>query len=349
MSKESNHVRLTQLTTSSGCAAKVGPGLLQDVLARLPLDSSERLLVGIETGDDAAVYRVSDELAFIATVDFFTPVVDEPRLFGQIAATNALSDVYAMGGEPLLALNVVAFPVCSLGTEVLAEILAGGAEKVKESGAVLAGGHSVEDKEPKYGLCVIGSVHPQRVITNAGARPGDILVLTKPLGTGIVVAAIKAGMAPEGARQSAVRWMTRLNRKASQAAARYGVHAMTDVTGFGLLGHLKGMLAASGVSARITAARVPAHPGAKELAGMGLVPAGTYANRSYLGDWVEFAPSVATVDQDVLLDPQSSGGLLISVAPEQARDLVRELEEGGDLGSAIGVLEDGTPGRIYVE
>ncbi len=349
MSKDSNHVRLTHLTTSSGCAAKVSPGLLHDVLARLPIEHSERLLVGIKTGDDAAVYQVSDELALIATVDFFTPIVDEPRLFGQIAATNALSDVYAMGGVPLLALNVVAFPVCSLGTEILGEILAGGADKVKESGAVLAGGHSVEDKEPKYGLCVIGSIHPKKVITNAGARPGDILVLTKPLGTGIVVAAMKADMATEDARRSAVRWMTRLNYKASQACVGCGVHAMTDVTGFGLLGHLKGMLVASGVSARIAAARVPAHPGVKELASIGLVPAGTYANRSYVADWVEFAPSVTAVDQDVLLDPQSSGGLLISVDPERARDLVRKLEEGGDLGSVIGVIEEGAPGRIYVE
>ena len=229
-------VKLTEFSKSAGCAAKIGPGVLAEVVGRLPSAVDENLIVGVETADDAAVYRVSDEVALIQTVDFFPPMVDDPYTFGQIAAANALSDVYAIGGEPRLALNVVAFPNC-LGAEVLGEILAGGASKVQEAGAVLAGGHSINDEEPKYGLCVSGFVHPDRIWKNGGAQAGDVLLLTKPLGVGLINTAVKAGMASAEAEKKAVESMSCLNKMAMEVLREAEVHSCTDVTGFGLTGH----------------------------------------------------------------------------------------------------------------
>ena len=229
-------VRLTQLSGTAGCAAKIGPGTLAGILESLPKFEDPNLMVGIETSDDGAIYRVNDEVALIQTLDFFTPVVDDPYTFGQVAAANALSDIYAMGGEPKVALNIVAWPNC-VNPRFLGEILRGGADKVKEAGAVLAGGHSIQDQEPKYGLSVTGFVHPDKIFKNSGAKPGDVLILTKPLGTGIVNTAVKADMASERAKEEVIRVMTTLNQKAKRVIEHYPVHACTDVTGFGLAGH----------------------------------------------------------------------------------------------------------------
>ena len=268
-------------------------------------------MVGIETSDDAAIYRVTDDIAMIQTVDFFTPVVDDPYTFGQIAAANSLSDVYAMGGEPKVALNIVGFPNC-LDPEILGEILRGGADKVKEAGAVLVGGHSVQDDEPKYGLSVSGFVHPDKIYRNYGCRPGDVLVLTKQIGSGIINTAVKAEMASEQAKTEAVKVMSSLNKKAKDAAEGFPVNACTDITGFGLLGHCAEMAEASGVTLEIQAKRVPYMQEAVDYAKMGLIPAGAYKNREHCECMVD-AERVDEFVTDLMYDPQTSGGLLFSL------------------------------------
>ena len=268
-------------------------------------------MVGIETSDDAAIYRVTDDIAMIQTVDFFTPVVDDPYTFGQIAAANSLSDVYAMGGEPKVALNIVGFPNC-LDPEILGEILRGGADKVKEAGAVLVGGHSVQDDEPKYGLSVSGFVHPDKIYRNYGCRPGDVLVLTKQIGSGIINTAVKAEMASEQAKTQAVIVMSSLNKKAKEAAEGFPVNACTDITGFGLLGHCAEMAKASGVTLEIQAKRVPYMQEAADYAKMGLIPAGAYKNREHCESIVD-AERVEEYVTDLMYDPQTSGGLLFSL------------------------------------
>ena len=273
-------VKLTEFSKSAGCAANIGPGVLAEVVGRLPSAVDENLIVGVETADDAAVYRVSDEVALIQTVDFFPPMVDDPYTFGQIAAANALSDVYAMGGEPRLALNVVAFPNC-LGAEVLGEILAGGASKVQEAGAVLAGGHSINDEEPKYGLCVSGFVHPDRIWNNGGAQAGDVLLLTKPLGVGLINTAVKAGMASAEAEKKAVESMSCLNKMAMEVLREAEVHSCTDVTWFGLTGHALETARASKASLVIETKKLEVLPDALFYASMGLVPEGTYRNKEF--------------------------------------------------------------------
>ena len=283
------------------------------------------MLVGIETSDDAAVYRINDDLCLIQTIDFFPPMVDDPAVFGQIAAANALSDIYAMGGRPILALNIVCFPNC-LPADVLGEILRGGAEKVYQAGAVIAGGHSVEDDEPKYGLAVTGLVHPEKLLTNAGAQTGDVLVLTKPLGSGIINTAIKGNIADQQSYDQAVKYMAMLNAAAGAAVADIGANACTDITGFGLLGHAAEMAKASSKSIELWSEACPIISGALELARMGIIPAGAYNNRSYLGDQVVF-DGVDREIQDVLFDPQTSGGLLISLPEQKADRLVNMLKE----------------------
>ena len=268
-------------------------------------------MVGFSGSDDAAVYRINNDTAVIQTLDFFTPVVDDPFIFGQIAAANTLSDVYAMGGQPVLALNIVCFPKC-LPLDVLKDILLGGADRVKEAGALLAGGHTVQDDEPKYGLSVMGLVHPNRVVTNAGAKPGDLLVLTKPLGTGIINTAIKAGMAGPDVYNNAVETMITLNREAANAMQQVGAKSCTDITGFGLVGHCMEMAEASGVSIRLWKGKIPVLEGARELARMGIIPAGTYSNKEYLRDRVHLK-GVETDLEDIVFDPQTSGGLLITM------------------------------------
>lgn len=281
------------------------------------------LLVGTETSDDAAVYKINDDLAMIQTVDFFTPVVDDPYLFGQIAAANALSDVYAMGGEPKVALNLAAFPDC-LDIEILGEILKGGADKVIEAGAVLAGGHTISDNEPKYGLCVSGFVDPKLMWKNYGAEAGDVLILTKPLGTGILSTAIKGELASEDEIEAAVKNMTYLNRYARDIAAGFSIHSCTDITGFGIAGHAMEMAKGSEKTLTLDTGSLPVLKGVQAYTEMGLIPAGAYRNREYLEEDVESRIS-GTWQEDLIYDPQTSGGLLIAVSEEEAPELLKRL------------------------
>ncbi len=319
-----NKIRLTQMATTSGWAAKKGPETLAQVLGKLPKFSDPMLLVGTETSDDAAVYKINDGTAIIQTVDFFTPVVDDPYLFGQIAAANSLSDVYAMGGEPRLALNIAAFPDC-LDIEILGEILKGGADKIKEAGALLAGGHTISDDVPKYGLCVTGFVNPEKMWKNCGAQPGDILILTKPLGTGILSTAIKGEMTSEEEETRAAESMALLNKYARDAAAEFTIHSCTDITGFGFAGHAMEMAKGSDCSLVIYGERLPVLKGAKEYAQMGLIPAGAYRNREYLEKDVDSKVTDLWLE-DIFYDPQTSGGLLLSVKREEAESLVEKMK-----------------------
>lgn len=291
--------------------------------------SDENVIIGLDRSDDAGVYRISDDLALIQTVDFFTPVVNDPYWFGQIAAANALSDVYAMGGTPKTAMNLVAFPAGAMDLGILREIIQGGIDKLKEAGVVLIGGHSVEDKEIKYGLSVTGFIHPGRVLAKKNLRPGDRLVLTKPLGTGIVNTAIKAAMASERLTEKVTHMMAALNRDAARIMADYDIGACTDVTGFGLLGHLAEMVSGSGCCVRIDSGRVPVIADALDFAAMGLVPAGAYHNREFRRQMISFADSVPRTLQDLMFDPQTSGGLLISVRDVDSAALVTALKNAG--------------------
>ena len=311
--------------------------------------TDENVLVGLERADDAGVYRVTDDIALIQTVDFFTPIVDDPYWFGQIAAANALSDVYAMGGVPKTAMNLVAFPLKDMDMSILRQIIQGGVDKMREAGVVLMGGHSVEDKELKYGLSVTGFIHPDRILTKKDLRPGDRLILTKPLGTGIVNTAIKGGLASDDIIDRVTRLMATLNRKAAEVMSRYPVHGCTDITGFGLLGHMAEMVCDMPFGIRLISGRIPMLPEALEYAGMGLVPAGAYKNREFRECMVDFAPSVDRLVQDILFDPQTSGGLLIGVDPDRADDLVAELrDEGIEEAAVIGEVTDGPKERIVV-
>lgn len=292
--------------------------------------------MGAGTADDAGVYRLTDELALVQTVDFFTPIVNEPRLFGQIAAANALSDVYAMGGRPVTAMNVCCFPVKDLPAEVFREILAGGQAKVHEAGAALCGGHSVEDPELKYGLSVTGLVHPGRVVTNAGLRAGQVLILTKPLGTGVVATALKAGLASPAGVAQAVALMSALNAPAAQVMAALGVTGATDITGFGLVGHALEMAQASGVLVEIVARDVPILDEAREMAAMGLVPIGSHANRSFCSRAVLTQGAVDEIAYDLLADAQTSGGILMGVDAGREDEALRLLRERGVAGAVVG-------------
>lgn len=319
-------------------------------MAGLPIRSDPHLLVGVETADDAGVYRLTEELALIQTVDFFTPIVNDPFTFGQIAAANALSDVYAMGGRPLTCLNIVCYPSRTVSSAVLKAILAGGLDKIHEAGALLVGGHSVDDTELKYGLSVTGIVHPDRVLTNAGAKPGDRLLLTKPLGTGIIATAMKGRAASPAAEAAAVAVMTALNREAAECLEGFPVHAVTDITGFGLLGHALEMAQASRVELTLFAARVPILPAARDYAALGLVPAGTFANRNFCEKSLKLAPGLDPVTLDLLSDAQTNGGLLIAVASDQADALLTCLRDRGVLAAAlIGEVHGPGEGAIRVE
>ncbi len=322
---------------------------MAQVLCHLPkLDKDENLIVGIETSDDAAVYRINEDTALIQTVDFFTPVVDDPYVFGQIAATNSLSDVYAMGGEPKLAMNIICFPNC-LPPETMAEILKGGHDKVTEAGAITIGGHTVEDDEPKYGLCASGFIHPDEVITNSNAKVGDILVITKPIGIGIVNTAIKADMADKEMYDTGVKLMTTLNKYAKDAMVKASANACTDVTGFGLLGHSLEMAEGSHVTIKLHSKEIPIIKGVKELAKMGLIPAGAYANKRFIGDKVIFSDDIKEEIKDILFDPQTSGGLLISVRPDKLDILLEELKGSTTEYAIIGEVIEETDHVIIVD
>ena len=333
-------IALTSLSHGAGCGCKLPAAALLPIVRGLPTVAEPRLLVGSNTADDAAVFRLTDEIALVMTIDFFTPIVDDPYDFGRIAAANALSDVYAMGGVPLAAMNVVAFPLEQLGGDVLREILRGGADVAAAAGIAVVGGHSIDDPEPKYGMSVTGTVHPDGLISNAGARAGDVLVLTKPLGVGAITTARKRGLRDDDLLARAVETMTALNDGASAAARAAGAHAMTDVTGFGLLGHLHSLARASGVAAVIDAAAVPAIGGALELlADDGSVSGGSRRNRDYAEAFTTFAPDVDEARRRLLCDATTSGGLLVAVAADAAPSLP---------GPIVGEIVAGEPGAIAV-
>jgi selenide, water dikinase len=330
--------RLTELSHGAGCACKIGAAELRRLRAGLPTFADPALLVGLDPADDAAVYKLSDELALVQTLDFFTPIVDEPRDFGRIAAANALSDVYAMGARPVLALNIVAFSLERLGGEVLGEILAGGAEVAAAAGVAIGGGHSIDDPEPKYGMAVSGVVHPDQLLTAAGARPGDEIYLTKPVGGGLITTAAKRGLAEPAWIEAAVEAMTTLNAEAAAAARTAGAHALTDVTGFGLLGHLHEICEASGLSAELDAAAVPALRGALELAASGRAEAGgSRRNAEDAERFTDWGGDVPPERRALLTDAMTSGGLLAAVPP------------GAEMtGTRIGRFVPGEPSRIAV-
>ena len=334
-----NKVRLTSLSHGAGCACKIPPDVLHPLLAELPRSEDPALLVGHESADDAAVYRVSESLAIVTTVDFFTPIVDDPYDFGRIAATNALSDVYAMGANPLTALNLVAYSVDELGEEPLRQILRGGADVAAEAGVAIVGGHSIDDREPKYGLAVTGAVDPRRLLRNSTARVGDALYLTKPVGGGVASTAAKRGLASKTLMRTAVDVMTTLNRDASVLALASDVSAMTDVTGFGLLGHLHEMTLASGVAAEVDAAAVPAIQGVFRLLRSKEPPiaGGSRRNREWVEPWVDWADGVREDRRWLLCDAMTSGGLLIAAKPAT-----------GAPGAPIGRIVEGEAGRIAV-
>jgi selenide,water dikinase len=304
-------------------------------LKALPVENDPNLLVGRETFDDAGVYRLTSEIALIQTVDFFTPLVDDPSDFGRIAAANALSDVYAMGGRPLMAMNIVCFPVREMDKHILKQILLGGIEKVHEAGALLVGGHSVEDKEIKYGLAVSGIVHPDKILTNARARVGDALILTKPLGTGVLATAIKAGLASPAAEKRVIEVMAALNKSAAEVMASYPVNACTDITGFGLLGHGLEMAVASKVTIAVHAEMVPLLAEALEYVAMGMVPAGSFANRNFCAHQMRQHKAIDPMLLDLLADAQTSGGLLISLPEASAQALLHDLKAHGVTDAAI--------------
>jgi selenide,water dikinase len=313
----------------------------------LPPVTDPNVLVGHSTSDDAGVYRISRDLSLVQTVDFFTPVVDDPYDFGRIAAANALSDVYAMGGVPITALNIVAFPVAELGTEILARILEGGAAVATEAGVVILGGHTIKDDEPKYGMAVTGTIRNERIVRNGGARPGDLLLLSKPVGTGILTTARKRDLIDDDALAPAIVQMARLNDRASRAMLEHGVHAATDVTGYGLIGHAGEMARASGVALAIDANRVPLFEGVLDLIAQGAVPGGTRDNLADHASFTQYAETVGEAQRIALSDAQTSGGLLIAIAADGAQ---RVLDALADLGTVavIGEVLDGPSGAIVV-
>jgi selenide, water dikinase len=328
-SSSTMRIGLTQEVAAAGCAAKLGPGDLEQVLRGLPRFDHPDVIVGTETNDDAGVFRLRPDLAIVNTVDFFTPIVDDPYTFGQIAAANALSDIYAMGAEPKTALNIVGFPKGKLDLEILGDILKGGAERVREAGAVVIGGHSIIDPEPKFGMAITGVVHPARVIRNVGVRRGDALVLTKPLGTGIITTGLKRRNVSKQSIRAAITSMTTLNRRASEIMRKYPVHACSDVTGFSLLGHAQEMAKGSGVTVILDSQTLPVFPGAVELAESGCLTGGCKRNRAYLEDKVTIDRSVREGLREISFDPQTSGGLLIALPNKHAARLVKELRAAG--------------------
>jgi selenide, water dikinase len=343
MAAVTSPVPLTSLSSGAGCGCKLAAADLLPIVRELPAATDPRLLVGSATGDDAAVFRISDDVALVQTIDFFTPLVDDPYDFGRVAAANALSDVYAMGGVPLTAMNVVAFPLQQLGGDVLGAILRGGLDVVTAAGASVVGGHSIKDDEPKYGLAVTGTVHPDRVVSNAGGRVGDVLVLTKPLGVGAIVTAAKRGAAGPELVARAVDVMVELNAEASRAALAAGVHAMTDVTGFGLLGHLHNVARESGLAAEVDAAAVPAIDGVEALLRAdGAVSGGSARNAEWAASFTTIADGVDAWRTRLLTDATTSGGLLMAL-PSDA-DVARAIPGG----TVVGRLVDGPPGTISV-
>ena len=337
------NIKLTKLASCAGCGAKVGAGVLAKLLDGLKVHRDPNLLVGFDKSDDASVYKVTDDLALVQTLDFFPPIADDPYLFGQIAATNALSDVYAMGGEPKLALNLLCIPE-DMPKEAVHDLLRGGYDKVYEAGAMITGGHSILDPEPKYGLSVTGFVHPDRVLKNDNAKPGDVLFLTKPIGIGVLTTAAKAEMASKEVMDYAFKLMTTLNKGARDVMVKYKVHACTDVTGFGLLGHTYEMAQGSDVEITLDVDAIDFIPEALEFAKSGILPAGMYRNRNFAEPGVELG-EIELAKQDLLFDPQTAGGLLMSVAPEDADALYEELKKNVPSAQRIGTVAEYKGGK----
>lgn len=341
-------VKLTKLAGCAGCGAKVGAGTLARLLEGFQTHSDPRLIVGYDKSDDACVYVVDENTALVQTTDFFPPIVDDPYLFGQIAAANALSDVYAMGGEPKLALNILCL-ADRMDKDTVQEILRGGYAKVYEAGAVIAGGHTIQGAEPIYGLAVTGFVHPDKVLTNAAARPGDVLILTKPLGVGILTTAAKADLVEQPVLERLYAQMAALNKTARDIMVKYPVHSCTDVTGFALLGHSYEMAQGSGCSIRLDTAKIPYHPEAYEMAEMGFIPAGAYRNREYAGPGVKTGPGVTRAMEDICYDPQTSGGLLMALPREAAETCLAELRETIPQAAVIGSVTDRREYAVYLD
>ena len=323
---EKSEKRLTSMVKTSGCAAKLPPSVLHSVIDKLPVMSSDKLVVGFEGSEDALVYKVTDDIVAVETVDFFPPMVDDPFAFGQIAAANALSDIYAMGGEPSCAMNLLCFPSC-LDISVMDKILRGGIDKVKESGAIIAGGHTISDPTPKYGLCVTAFMNKDSVWRNSGAKEGDVVVLTKAIGVGVINTAVKGGEAPVEVEKAALDSMTRLNKEARDAARDLDIHAATDVTGFSLSGHSLEVAENSGVTVEIEVEKVPILNGAEELARFGFIPEGMYNNLDWVQGKVYYSPSIPLAKRDLMLDPQTSGGLLFFLPQEDAETLLKRLNK----------------------
>ncbi len=339
---------LTANVKAAGCAAKISSTELQQILTNLPVTTSPNLLTGMENFEDAAVYRISDDLAIIQTIDFFPPVVDDPFLYGMIAAANALSDVYAMGGTPILALNVLCFPTCDFPIEVVQEIVRGGATQVQASGAILAGGHSIQSHEPIYGLSVMGTVHPSKVLTNGGAKADDRIVLCKPIGTGVALLGMKANLLSQSANAELLKSLTTLNNTALAIGIKYKPNAATDVTGFGLIGHIHEMAKGSHLSAELWSAQVPLLPEALALAEQGFVPAGAYGNRKSYEQFSTYINDVDLAITDLLFDPQTSGGLLFAIPLAESEQLVKELVAAGMQAACIGKFKIGGAGNVEV-
>ena len=334
-----------------GCSAKLPAGLLSEVLKEFPVSTDPNLLVDVSTHDDAGVYQINEETALIFTTDFFPPICSDPFEFGEIAAANALSDVYAMGGTPLLALNLMMFSHEQIPLEVFGEIMKGGNAKVKEAGAIIVGGHTIDDHPPKYGLAVIGTIHPEKLITNAGASPGDKLVLTKSIGTGALVSGQKNGLASQEDYQRGLDQMKHLNRQGARVAVKYGISSMTDITGFGLAGHALKMAEASRISIRIQTKKVPLLPGAYQVYEKGSIPGATFRNQEFTGNRAHFTRNVDYNLKMLVHDAQTSGGLLMTVNPDHARHVVQELNKVDPLSSAaiIGEVLNESPRSLYFE
>jgi len=346
----SEGIKLTHFTHGLGCACKLRPQDLEEILQKMPGPVDPNVLVGHNTSDDAAVYRLSEEMALVQTVDFFTPVIDDPYQFGAIAAANSLSDIYAMGAKPLFALNIVAFPAKRLPMTVLEQILSGGRDKVKEAGIEIIGGHTIEDNEPKYGLVVSGIVNPEKIWLNSNAQPGDVIILTKPVGTGILSTALKRGLLNTANEENLFTVMSGLNKTASQVASNFRVNACTDVTGFGLTGHLKEMTQTSKVNAEIFVEKIPVIDQVKDFASANIIPGGTENNMKFVEDSIEWDKNVSLSNRYILCDAQTSGGLLLAIPPADAENYIIELHNTGNEDAAIiGRFTEKGYGKIFVK
>ena len=341
-------VKLTKLASCAGCGAKVGAGTLVHMLEGFQTHFDPNLIVGYDKSDDASVYKISDELALVQTTDFFPPIVDDPFLYGQIAAANALSDVYAMGGEPKLALNIMCLAE-KMKKDTVHDILRGGYAKAYEAGAIITGGHTIQGAEPIYGLAVSGFVHPDKVLTNSGAKPGDVLLLTKPLGIGILTTAAKADLVEKEVLDRIYQQMATLNKTARDIMVKYPVHSCTDVTGFSLLGHGFEMAQGSGCTIHILTEKVPYHKEAYEMAEMGFIPAGAYRNREYAQASVKVVGNITRAMQDICYDPQTSGGLLMAIPKEYAQQCLEELQASIPQAAMVGYVTEQLDAAIYLE